>query len=46
MEKIKFTETEIEMLEQMIDLPDAYCLTNIGIETITSIYNKIKKINA
>lgn len=46
MEKIKFTETEVEMLEQMVDLPDAYNLTDIGIKTITTIYNKVKEINS
>ena len=44
MEK-KFTDKEIEMLQEMVDFPDAYHLTPKGVETIESILKKITEIN-
>lgn len=42
---MKFTDKEIQMLEDMIDFPEAFKLTPEGIKTIKSIYNKITKTN-
>ncbi len=44
MEK-KFTDKEIEMLQEMVDFPDAYHLTPKGVETIESIIKKAEIIN-
>lgn len=42
---MKFTDKEIQMLEDMIDFPEAFKLTPEGIKTIKSIYSKITKTN-
>lgn len=41
----KFTEQEIEMLQEMIDFPMVYKLSDKGISTINSILEKVKSIN-
>ncbi len=42
---MKFTDKEIQMLEDMIDFPEAFKLTSEGIKTIKSIYKKITETN-
>ena len=42
---MKFTEKEIEMLQEMVDFPDAYHLTLKGVDTIESILKKAETIN-
>ena len=42
---MKFTDKEIQMIEDMIDFPQAFKLMPEGIKTIKSIYNKIIKTN-
>ncbi len=42
---MKFTDTEIEMLQEMVDFPNAYKLTPKGVDTIKSILKKITEIN-
>lgn len=46
MTKTKFTETEIEMLKEMIDFPKVYKLTDTGVTTIKSILKKAETINS
>lgn len=43
--KKKFTDKEIEMLQEMVDFPEAYKLTPKGVNTIKSILKKIETIN-
>ena len=42
---MKFTEREINMLQEMIDFPDSYKLTELGVSTIASILKKVEIIN-
>ena len=42
---MKFTEKEIEMLQEMVDFPSAYKLTDTGVTTIKSILKKAETIN-
>lgn len=42
---MKFTEKEIEMLQEMVDFPTAYKLTDTGVTTIKSILKKAEIIN-
>lgn len=42
---MKFTEKEIEMLQEMVDFPTAYKLTDTGVATIKSILKKVETIN-
>ena len=42
---MKFTEKEIEMLQEMVDFPSAYKLTPKGVATIKSILKKAETIN-
>ena len=44
MEKIEFTKAELEFLEEMIDFPKVYRLSDYGLETAKSLHDKIKKI--
>jgi hypothetical protein len=44
--KKKFTDKEIEMLQEMVDFPEAYKLTPKGVDTIESILKKITEINS
>lgn len=41
----KFTDQEVNMLQEMIDFPSSYKLTEFGINTITSILKKVEIIN-
>lgn len=42
---MKFTEREINMLQEMIDFPGSYKLTEFGVSTIASILKKVEIIN-
>jgi hypothetical protein len=42
---MKFTEKEIDMLQEMVDFPSAYKLTKTGVTTIKSILKKVETIN-
>lgn len=43
--RTKFTETEIEMIDEMISFPGVYNLTPKGVECAKVILEKMKKIN-
>lgn len=43
--KQKFTEKEIDMLQEMVDFPSAYRLTSSGLRLVKSILKKVENVN-
>lgn len=44
--KIKFTDQEMNLIQEMIDFPDAYRLMPKGQKAVESILEKMKTINS
>ncbi len=40
-----FTDIELEMIQEMIDSPEAYRLTSFGLTCIKGIQKKMQEIN-